>query len=690
MNIKVFRSFLLLAVVTTACVLAGTACAGTFRDRDGAAHPWLISKAHVLIWEGSPYVPFGIVFEPRYLTSGQTDENWAADEREIAALTQAGVADVILKPGGGIASAPVDAFQRVIDLLETNDLRYGVELCDPPYEPLVGYVIEPTLYRVDGIQSSGWFSRRFADTKTALYAVCNAKTAEVVDSGRVLAINDEVGVQVTLPVGGEHVLLFYPQKVIPGGSAEGLPDIWSDYDRHRDRVVWYLSRVKFGKGLRFFIDPFTEEFGIRGDVEGMVPTSTAFRLEYSAWLSRKYGAPADLSLSWGILRHDVSSFEEAVRLIPLWRNARGVPAVYDEATAKKHPVDAVKSSLWGDFLEFRSSSVGAYMDGMADALKRLVADVPVVYTANGMQPMFQGSGPVGYDGLCVPGSGGGTLAANAGEVFSLSEHSSRGMWIISRLEPSGAAYSEKERLFGDINSLHDLGAKGFFAGGYEETAAGAGGVPTWLAEYASLSARDKRFASHSPQAIYYPKGSAKAETRRLASGIWWLPALAGGSDLSLGSSFEGYVIVDPRTSSADVYVWSLRGTRTIHLVSEDKVTLISTSGDSTEVKPKKGRVRVTLGEEPTLIRGIPPESFLPVETVEEALRRLEQAIVRMEEKKLDYRTYRVNLERARELLKNNQLASSLDMALVTTEEINLRLRGLEMEPTGSAGGEGAR
>ena len=62
------------------------------------------------------------------------------------------------------------------------------------------------------------------------------------------------------------------------------------------------------------------------------------------------------------------------------------------------------------------------------------------------------------------------------------------------------------------------------------------------------------------------------------------------------------------------------------------------------------------------------------------MQKLESAIARADGRGIDVGQYKRNLKRAEELLDNNQLAVSLDMAQVTRNEIEVRLRGLENEP----------
>ena len=675
---KTFRLLVITAVALF--MLIGTASSGTFNDRDGGAHAWTVDGAHALVWEGSTYMPFGVVFQPRYFAE-QTDNNWSADEQDVTAYKLTGVTDVIVKPGKGISSIPVEAFQRIIDLLETNGLRYGIELDDSPYIPLTGYVVQPTVNRVENIKASGAISRTFVNTKTALYVLCEASTGDIRDSGQSAAnTNGEVAVKVALRTDGSHVLLFYPLKTMGVENGEsGSADVWSDHDRHRDRLISYLPQIKFGKGLRFFIDPFTENFGFRGEAESLIPTSDAFRFEYMAWLSKKYNTTSELSLAWNVLKHDVSSFGEAARLVPLWRNGRGVSAAYDDEIKKQYPVDAASSKVWADFQEFRASSIRAYMDGMADVLKRTAADVPVVFTATDLQPVFQSGSLHGFDGLAVSAVGGSDIAKSAGQVLSLAENSSKESWLISRLRPANAVFEKKEDLCSSMNALHDLGVKGFFITDAQGSGIQGADLLTWLAEYASLSGQDKQYAAYRPQAIYYPVGAMQMSPKRLQSGIWWLPTLIGGGDMRLGNSFGGYTKVDPK-GAVDICIWSLKGKQMMQLVTPNPVTVTSASGDAVEVQPKKGRVAFTVSDEPVTISGIPVDQFLPVECVSEAIQEFEKAVARAEQQRLDVDSYKQQAKRAKELLNNNQPMGALDTIQVFIGELNLRLQGLENQP----------
>ncbi len=67
-------------------------------------------------------------------------------------------------------------------------------------------------------------------------------------------------------------------------------------------------------------------------MENVIPTTDGFRLDFEAWLNKKYNHNVDdLNRGWGIKEHDLPDFATAARCLPLWSGAKGVPAVYDPA-----------------------------------------------------------------------------------------------------------------------------------------------------------------------------------------------------------------------------------------------------------------------------------------------------------------------------------------------------------------------
>ena len=133
-----------------------TVSQGTFRDAKGTAHPWSITQAHALLWGGTPYVPVGGTFTPASWAADASADAWNADKQSLDNWKSHGVLDICLDAGSvGLTQVPPDRVQRVIDYLDANGFRYGIEVADFPKDPLVGYVVKPGVYRDPAPPTSG-------------------------------------------------------------------------------------------------------------------------------------------------------------------------------------------------------------------------------------------------------------------------------------------------------------------------------------------------------------------------------------------------------------------------------------------------------------------------------------------------------------------------------------------------------
>ncbi|MHB1458588.1 MAG: hypothetical protein ACYC0V_16890 [Armatimonadota bacterium] len=650
--------------------------AGSYKDRDSNVHVWSVNPNHSLMWDGVAYLPFGFVYNPVYLSEIQSDENLAADKASLEALKKAGITDILLRPGKGLSTVPVEAFQRVIDLLEESGFRYGVQLLDSDRTPFSGYVIEPAVNRIDNIQESGEVKHSIPDSKFALWFLADAKTSAIKGFQQAIPTSGEFIIPVELGANTPHVLLLYPLKEMPSTIQNpNISDIWTDYDRFRDLAVSYLSQIKFGRGLRFFVDPFGDAIGMQSDAINTIPVSGAYRLEYAAWLAKKYNTPHALNKAWGLTTHDVTSYAEAAGFIPLWSQGRGLKLIYDDIAGKRYEAIPEKSTIWNDFIAFRNYSIMTYLDGIADVVKRSTVDVPVVHTVNGLSSIFQGTANPGFDGLAVPALDGLDLMLRAGSVLSIAENSVRKPWLISKVSSVGSGFSQKEFLFDALNTVYNLGSKGFFIDGASSADAN---LTTWLAEYAAISAKDSFFANYMPRVIYYQVSTEKAEVRKLAGGAWWIPTLAAGRSLFLGSTLSGYTLDAAVGSGTGIYIWSLKGTQVIHLVVKTPISVVKASGESLDIVPdKKGNVAVEVGKDPIIIRGIAPEEFMPIEVVTDAMNELQATINKGKEKRMDTGPYESVLLNGKTLIKKygNHL-TALRMFQDATAELKHRLQGM--------------
>lgn len=608
-----------------------TVTGGAYRDAGGSEHPWRITAAHSLIWDGAAYLPVGLTVTPKSWATGAAADAWAADQKTLDDLKAHGVLDVCLSAGkAGLTHVAPALVQKTLDYLDANGFRYGVEIADFPRDPLIGYVIKPGVYRDASPPVSGpvRFSH-ISGVADAVYMLVSKHDGEVDETGRAQIQGQDTAVVNVKNAGPDDVLLLYPQRLFLDGSPEShLPDLWQGYDEYRDRLLGFFRRVKLGPGFRFFRDPLTDGIGMQGEVENLIPTTQGFQLDFQAWLDRKYAHNVDdLNRGWGVADRSTGSavpdFATAARCIPLWFGTRGVPAIYDPPTQAAYAVTnkpRIISHFWEDIAQFRIESTRGYMNAIADALKKGVADVPVVYDWTGHNALFSNDRERGgYDGLTLtPGPNEGI--ASGAYVYGQAEEGPKTSWLLAGAAGAGAASSAD--LFGNWDALKDMGARGFFLSA--PPSASGGNSLDWLNSYAAgtqLSAA--ALADSKPRILWYPAGANLGlGVRRLSDGVWWLPSYQSGVPVMLGPTLQGYALPDPDGRLPTYVVWSPGGTaRSVRFAfPKDSQPLITDAAGAARKFDKKGETwTVPVGAEPTLIRRV-RSLPLPLDAAETAAR----------------------------------------------------------------------
>ena len=543
-------------------ILLKPASTGVYTDARGGSHPWSVGQAHILTWDGSPYLPVGAAFAPLSWGASAGEGSWDKDRAALDLLNARGVHDVVLTAGArGLTAVPPRSVQRVLDYLDSRRMGYGLRIADVTQNPLIGYVVKPAVYRNPSPSTAGPTRfRHIPGLAGGFYLLVSPRDhdGEIEESGDAQAVDGETA-QVTLksPV-TDDVLLLYPQRVyLPGTPESRLPDLWQGYDEYRDRLLTFFGRVRLGPGFRFFLDPLTDNLGFGGEIENVIPTTDGYRLDFQAWLDKKYNHNVDdLNQGWGIKEKDLPDFTVAARSLPLWSGSKGVAALYDPLKKTSYAVlnrPRIGGHVWDDLRQFRLDSVRGYMNALADVLKKGVADVPVVYGWGGRSALFTNTQTRGgFDGLTAGDVGSSAYA------FAQAEDTPRTTWLIAA-QIGGAARPTQTA---DWDALTDEGVRGFFAPAASADAAKR------LGDYgAALSFRADEL-SNRPRVLPYPAGVADVEAglRRLADGVWWLPsyragALFGAGDaFTLGPGLRGYRLNDPDGGLPRFVVWSPHGT----------------------------------------------------------------------------------------------------------------------------------
>jgi hypothetical protein len=661
------------------------AAAGTYLDSDGAKHAWRVAPGHALLWDNRPYLPVGVVFHPESLREAG-EAAWERDAHALDALKAAGVLDLTVTIDRGLAALPAGVLARLVDGLRERGFRYGLAIDDRPQSPLRGYWLKPAAMDVaakqvaPGVTSIWTVPVADPGVEEALYALVDTSLGTPLRAGRVPVTNGKAQIEVNFPPArrmfppGAGQLFVLPvrtlgtsraaeagpavkegQPATPAGTLasaadtedrRGAPDLWASLPAYQAGLLEAFNGVRWGPGLRFFLNPIDVDASLRGDVEELLPASEAFRVEFEAWLQKR-GGVGDTSAAWGLNDRHLESLQVAARLVPLWRRDEpgpGVAWLIDPETMDLYRVDRRRSRFWSDLADFRVATAQHVMNVTADLLKQRVAEVPVLYRWTQLHRVYTNPETVdGWDGLAYRSDGGtegrgdtapkqnsasrpvASLAAPL--AYAQCEGSARTLWCVA----IDAGTTEGAGTPSRIKALRDIGARGYFVEGEGDAHLASLGA-TWAADPVAATER--------PAAIFFPMQRLPgAGARRLSNGVWWLPSYASGRALILGESVEGYQIDLPFADQPQptTYLWSTAGAQKVTLVipRETLVGVYDTLGQPVKTKMKDGKLRLDMTELPFVLTGLRSELVFPVEATAHALAELDALLQMAETRRLN-------------------------------------------------------
>lgn len=640
---------------------------GTFVDRDGGRHAWQVNRSFSLLWEGEAYLPAGMAWTAKSLSAPEDAAAWDADLAALRALKAAGIRDVWVSPGRNAPAVPPSAWQRLIDQLEAEGFRYGLAFPASPREQASGYYVRSGTFRSEPLRESGDCALELripgygGDFQRVAAVILDADTGKMVTVQWAKVEESAKGVRATVPVTvparGQYVVEMVPLL----GKTPGLPDFWGGADAARESLQ-ALAALRFGPGLRFLVHPYSETLDLDGPAGYVVPVSTAYQVEFEAFLTRRYRNIDRLRNRWAFRTQAPETFEEAARLVPL---AMGVVRdtrlgyLMDEKELRSYAIEPGDSSFWYDHLYFRETSLREQFNLAADLLRQSVADVPVVSLRAGVLRYIDvadraAGGFAGLGARLNPLN----LEEASGVVVGAALQGVTRPWCVA-LAVEG--YPTKEALHAALDTSRRIGMKGWFAA--------AGGtapadLPAWMASYQETLAAQKEAADFAPYYTLYPQpiretgGFANqhpeitATTRPLGPDVWWVPTLppAAWHVVDVGDELKAYAM--QTGLGYDVYLWSPQGKRTVHLrpAGIQAVEVRSPKGDVLKRHTGDGKLRIELSEVPVVVSGMLPHHVVPIEVAVAELKELERLV-----KELGVRT-----GNARELQSAVMLARSLD------------------------------
>ncbi len=610
---------------------------GTYIDARGKSVRWSVARNHALVWDGAPWIPGGGVVSLKSWSAKSTVEDVAADIDALARLKQAGIRDVLVQPAsGGMGSVPPARVQAIVDALEGGGFKYGVALDDHVPGATMIRQVHPSRLRVSRIGVGQTARFLVPDMVSARFALA-LLTGEVVDEGDADVLDGAAYVPPRTPV-GDAVALLFPERRIPPDNSP-LPDVWSGFETYRDRVLSVLAKVRFGEGLRFFADPLPRSIQLDGPTNSWVPVGDKARQAWAIFLESKYRTPAEWTSAWRLQRPDaIASFAEAGEWTPMWFDGRGLKYLMHARSGARVAADSETSAYWTDLAEFKRGAYRSAANEMAMALKRGVADVPVVVRCRASVPWgWNPNGTDRIDGIGIDWTGSGAARPDALITRRLGDSgwSAKPVWFLSSglseaAGRSSSGFASLVSLDKSVARLVDGGDRGFFVSDVRgsDPATDLLGVPDQLAWIAEVGRRIgvqgvATIPSPKEKALPFPAESSMAPVL-LSNGGWWLPVARKFRAYDFGTLGKAYGMAEGEET---VFVMWSDASRTIRI----RIPKVLEQAKIAWYPPDRGSrtkdfLSIRLEEEPVRIFGFQGTLPIPVDAFETAFMEAASAV----------------------------------------------------------------
>lgn len=550
-------------------------------DRVTKTIAWSVNDRGQLIWDGTPTSLIGNRWLPQSLLLG-SEESVTADERYLDAVAKKGNSAVLLQlPQGGITVVAKSRLQKVIDMLETRSIRYGISLkARATYAKPVA-IIHPSRLRFSTSLGKEPVTLTLPMLRSC-WSVTALPSGEIMDFARETVAGGSVEYQLRNPIDGAVVGIFIPEVEI----SDGYSTLFSDTDMLRDDLMVALEGLHFGTNLRFFTDPFDLPVLSRIEDRRKIPTTDAFRAAWGSYLKQKYATVDGARLSWRLDSTErVDNFDGLARLLPLSFDGRGVAGFIDPVgTGRVLKCESQPSIFWSDLATFVDGLSSDVQDRTALALQRSSIHVPII-SVNAVKAEHKG-----LSGIFV--SSGNVIDA-APRLLDQSL-SGRRIWNVvdSTVADSQAVQP---------SSWAAAGASSVF---YPETNMDrvSGG---------QISPADKT-------AIVPLPVDLKVKAKQLENGTWWLPDPRPMRLYRYPNGLIAYGLSDGEQSTYYFVGQKRPAIVTIKLPKALEKAPISWFPVNSGVR-SKGSLQLTIGDEPVMLKGFGNSLPVPFGAMTDAL-----------------------------------------------------------------------
>lgn len=474
---------------------------GVYLQDNGAKHYWHASDDHLLFWNGLPWIPFGGMF---YLYAAKP----TLDERRAERVSISETLDVIQKFGFNDLYVNADVghrspdwhIQSTVDEFNRRGIEFGWQLTTgakpfPAYQifssvkqglirvnvtepgvlkislPLLN-ITEILLIPVNG--SGNAIAVPFSMTEKVKSQ--GLEIIQILESSNNLEEKKDFEIKVDALVPGDYYVLL---KSIEQGKR--VSNVWERLDETKDGLDW-ISRIDWGAGLRFFVDPICNEGGINNRYEVVRVWSSAFNLAFEKWLQAKYeNSIAKIESAWKLPEGKLQCFSQASRLLPLRDldslRFRQALTMIDPETGVQFDTQNGEGYSWLDYLQAVRETYAQGRDEIARYLKTRV-NVPVVIKRVAPWLAVEGipGAPGGIDGIGLelyPESGSGVPY---GGITGRAEAdlAKQTTWLLATelgysAKPGNRdiqSWPDKETFRRAVRETWSTGAKGFYLFGW--------------------------------------------------------------------------------------------------------------------------------------------------------------------------------------------------------------------------------
>ena len=350
----------------------------------GDAHPWSVTPAHALQWDGTPYLPVGGTSRRSPGRRARPPTAWDADRKALDDWKAHGVLDVCLSAGSvGLDPCPAGRVSSGCSTIWTPTA--SVTASRSPTSPKT---------RWSAMSSSPAFivtrrRRRAARRVSArspgwpMRFICSSRgtTARSTGPGTAQVAGQDTASRQRLRTAGRTTCCCSTRSAC---SSTARPKVTCRISGRAmtntgTALLSFFRRVKLGPGFRFFLDPLTDASGSvrRGAEPGADDRRLPARLPGLAGqeVPSQHGRsepgvgdrrPVVRAAPSPTSRPPPAAFRSGMRRAASRRSTTPSKRVMYGVTNKPH----IAGHYWDDLNEFRIESTRGYMNAIADALQK--------------------------------------------------------------------------------------------------------------------------------------------------------------------------------------------------------------------------------------------------------------------------------------------------------------------------------